>query len=248
MSHTNSTSHYSLPQFVTTDKPAWLTDVNNAYTAIDTAIYNAKSAADSAQSDATAAGTTATAAGTAAATADAKGAGAVASLADAFLSSDTYSVGDLVTYNNLLYICTTAVATPGDWTGSANWTRTNVEDIVPASAADLPYSAGVSTQDKIASLDKHLTYDVIHNFSLNNDTWTATVDGTLIVTATASTTSASYVYLNGLSVTLGSIVCPSGAGGYSYGFSIPCIKNQTYRLLMGGFTSATVIVVYGTTA
>jgi len=118
----------------------------------------------------------------------------------------------------------------------------NTADMMPMSASD---STKVKTA--IDGLNKHLTYDVIHNFSLNNDTWNATVDGTLIVTATASTTTASYVYLNGLSKTLGSIVCPNGAGGYNYGFSTPCIKGQTYKLLMGGFTSATVMVVYGTT-
>lgn len=41
MSHTNSTEHYSLPQFVGNDKPSWLTDINNAFEAIDTAIYAA---------------------------------------------------------------------------------------------------------------------------------------------------------------------------------------------------------------
>lgn len=41
MAHTNSTEHYSLPQFVGTDKPSWLTDINNAFEAIDNAIYAA---------------------------------------------------------------------------------------------------------------------------------------------------------------------------------------------------------------
>lgn len=36
MSHTNSTANYNLPQFIGTDKPAWLTDVNGAMSAIDT--------------------------------------------------------------------------------------------------------------------------------------------------------------------------------------------------------------------
>lgn len=36
MSHTNSTANYQLPQFLGTDKPAWLTDVNQAYADIDT--------------------------------------------------------------------------------------------------------------------------------------------------------------------------------------------------------------------
>lgn len=36
MSHTNTTANYNLPQFVGTDKPSWLTDVNGAMTSIDT--------------------------------------------------------------------------------------------------------------------------------------------------------------------------------------------------------------------
>lgn len=35
MSHTNSTTNYKLPQFIGSDKPGWLTDVNTAYKAID---------------------------------------------------------------------------------------------------------------------------------------------------------------------------------------------------------------------
>lgn len=57
MSHTNSTTNYNLPQFVGTDKPAWLTDINSAFSAIDTAIKTAKDAADTAGGDATTANT-----------------------------------------------------------------------------------------------------------------------------------------------------------------------------------------------
>lgn len=53
MSHTNSTPNYNLPQFVGTDKPTWLNDVNGAMSAIDTQM---KANADSA----TTAGTKAT--------------------------------------------------------------------------------------------------------------------------------------------------------------------------------------------
>lgn len=58
MSHTNSTTNYNLPQFVGTDKPTWLNDVNGAFSAIDTQM---KANADSA----TSAGTSATSANTA---------------------------------------------------------------------------------------------------------------------------------------------------------------------------------------
>lgn len=43
--HTNSTPNYELPQFVGTDKPQWLTDINQGFLAIDTAIHNAYSLA-----------------------------------------------------------------------------------------------------------------------------------------------------------------------------------------------------------
>ena len=39
MSHTNSTTNYNLPQFVGTDTPGWLTDVNGAMSDIDAAIF-----------------------------------------------------------------------------------------------------------------------------------------------------------------------------------------------------------------
>lgn len=67
MGHTNSTANISLPQFIGSDKPTWLGDVNGAFAAIDSkvgtidadiAATDAK--ADTAVSDASAAVTTAT--------------------------------------------------------------------------------------------------------------------------------------------------------------------------------------------
>ena len=129
MAHTNSTTHYELPQFVTTDKPAWLTDFNGAMSAIDTGIYNAQDKADDAAADATQALSDAAGADSKATTADGKGSGAVASIAPAFDNTATYSVGDLVMYNNLLYVCRVAITVPGAWTGTTNWTRTTAGDL-----------------------------------------------------------------------------------------------------------------------
>lgn len=61
MSHTNSTPNYNLPQFVGTDKPTWLNDVNGAMSAIDTQM---KANADSATSASTSATTANNAIGT----------------------------------------------------------------------------------------------------------------------------------------------------------------------------------------
>lgn len=53
MSHTNSTANYSLPQFVGSDKPAWLTDVNSAMTSIDTQMKANADSASTANASAT---------------------------------------------------------------------------------------------------------------------------------------------------------------------------------------------------
>ena len=82
MGHTNSTANLALPQFIGTDKPTWLSDVNGAFAAIDTyagnndaalAITDAKAdtAIGNAASAVTTAGNAATTAGNAAATATA---------------------------------------------------------------------------------------------------------------------------------------------------------------------------------
>ena len=155
MGHTNSTTYYNLPQFVTSDKPAWLTDINGAFSAIDSAVHTAQGDATTAGNNATQALSDASAAQTAASTADAKGTGAVASLADAFDTTATYAVGDLVMYNSLLYICSTAVTTPGPWTGTTHWSRSTVEGQIAAHAGELPLGSTTpagSTAKAIADL------------------------------------------------------------------------------------------------
>lgn len=53
MSATNHTTNYNLPQFVGTDKPTWLTDVNGAMSAIDTQMKANADSATTAVSNAT---------------------------------------------------------------------------------------------------------------------------------------------------------------------------------------------------
>lgn len=129
MAHTNSTTNYNLPQFLPTDKPAWLVDVNPAYAAIDAAIKNVSNAADAAQLDATQALSDAAGANAIATQANSKAEGAIASLSEQFLDTATYTVGEYVIFNNILYVCTEPVTTPGPWTGSVNWARASLDDI-----------------------------------------------------------------------------------------------------------------------
>lgn len=57
MGATNFTSHYELPQFVASDKPSWLGDINSAFLKIDSGMSANKAASESANSAATAAQT-----------------------------------------------------------------------------------------------------------------------------------------------------------------------------------------------
>lgn len=152
MSHTNSTPNYALPQFLSGDKPAWLTDINGAFSDIDTAIDAAKDAADAAQGDATQALTDAGAAGTTATSADTKASGALASIADTFSATTTYAMNDLVIYNGLLYKCIADVTTPGAWTGSTNWNRITIEDKLAADETALSNLSTTVSQKADASM------------------------------------------------------------------------------------------------
>lgn len=72
MSSTNHTTNYNLPQFIGTDKPAWLGDVNPALSAIDAQMKLNADAASAAAGAASTADGKAVAAGEAASTADGK--------------------------------------------------------------------------------------------------------------------------------------------------------------------------------
>lgn len=100
MSHSTSTPNYNLPQFAASDKPAWLTDINGAFSDIDTGMHNNA----------------------------VKAAAAVTNFAPAFSSDSTYDEGDYVTYNNGLYVCIAAVTAPGPWNPN-NWDAQTVADI-----------------------------------------------------------------------------------------------------------------------
>lgn len=197
MAHSNSTTNYSLPQFVSADKPAWLTDVNTAYADIDTGMHNAQVAADNAQSDATQALTDASTAATTATGADAKASGAVASISESFDTTATYSVGDYVIYNNLLYRCTVDVVTPGSWTGSANWERTTIDAIVSDLASRTGSDIAVSDTDadsiasKIAPLSAFIATPLFKRLTCNNITKTLPANGSVSILGTDLTFSES---------------------------------------------------------
>lgn len=108
MGHTNSTANLSLPQFIGTDKPTWLGDVNGAFLAIDgyagtndAAVAAAASDASSAISQASAAVNTANTANTTAGNASttANNAIGVANTANAIAGTVDAKVGLLADLN-----------------------------------------------------------------------------------------------------------------------------------------------------
>ena len=70
-----------------------------------------------------------------------------------FSTSSTYAVGDLVTYNNLFYKCTTAVTIAGAWDAN-NWTQTTLEAELKSKQFTLTTS---SVED--GTLDKVIGFD-----------------------------------------------------------------------------------------
>ena len=108
MGHTNSTANLALPQFIGTDKPTWLGDVNGAFSAIDAyvgtndaAVAAAASDASSAISQASAAVNTANTANTTAGNANtaANNAIGVANTANAIAGTVDSKVGLLADLN-----------------------------------------------------------------------------------------------------------------------------------------------------
>ena len=55
MASTNKTTHYDLPQWIGTDKPTFLGDLNGAFSTIDTQLYTAVTNAENANNNATSA-------------------------------------------------------------------------------------------------------------------------------------------------------------------------------------------------
>ena len=253
MSHTNSTINYSLPQFVTTDKPAWLTDVNNAYLAIDTAMKNNADAASTADTKATNAGTAASAADTKATSAKSAADGAIASIASAFSDTDTYQVGAIVTYNNLLYVCSTAVYTPGAWTGSTNWTRITVQDEIDAVKADITSVASdipsfnITTKSDNTSVTSGSIAKTINATTLTAGTYIVVTRFTFATTSTTGT-------LKGISGTGATDIvnqrASSEVGGHSGGYtqidqvSMFTLGAQTNLYAKASQTTGSSITVY----
>ena len=136
MSFTNSTTNYGLPQYISTDIPSYLVDQNGAWATIDSALKSASDDATQAINDASTADGKAVTAQTDASSALTKANGALSNIADTFDSTATYSVGDRVIYNAILYVCSTAVTIPGAF-DPVNWTRETIEEEIDNIKSDI---------------------------------------------------------------------------------------------------------------
>ena len=71
-----------------------------------------------------------------------------ANIADEYDSSHTYNTGDRVIYEGVLYVCNDDNVT-GAW-DSTKWDSATIDEIISAlTAADIPFSAGVSVADML---------------------------------------------------------------------------------------------------
>ena len=129
MSHTNSTTNYALPQFLSSDKPAWMADINVAFSDIDAQMKVNEDAASAANTDN---GTLSL------------------NFAAGYSNSSTYDVGDVVVYNKRMYICDIAVTVPEAF-DSGKWSYYRVSDTADAvanvSAAENALESVVGSDD-----------------------------------------------------------------------------------------------------
>ena len=130
MRATNYTPNLHLPQFLPTDKPAWMADINPAFLAIDTAVKDAADDADEALDAAE---------------------DALLDIAPVYSNAATYNVGDLVTYANRIYRCVVAITTPEEWTG-AHWTLSSVASEIISRTGTLA-AAVLAAENQIGSTD-----------------------------------------------------------------------------------------------
>ena len=112
-----------------------------------------------------------------------------ANIADEYDSSHTYNTGDRVIYEGVLYVCNDDNVT-GAW-DSTKWDSATIDEIISAlTAADIPYSSGVSVADKLDDMTtpQVITYTDAGNFETNN-TQVIKIGNFIIISFTISTTS-----------------------------------------------------------
>lgn len=150
MGHTNSTANLALPQFIGTDKPTWLSDVNGAFAAIDTYAGNNDAAlaivdgkADTAIGDASSAVTTATNAATTAGNA-----------ATTATNANTIAGNALTVANGI----NSKVGVLTDLTTTDKSTVVNaINEVNSKEAEDIPYDntgSGLTATDVQAAIDE----------------------------------------------------------------------------------------------
>ena len=176
MSFTNSTTNYHLPQYINTDIPSYLVDQNQAWATIDTNLKSVSNVADGAATTAGSAQSAASSAQSTANSASTKADGALSNEADAYSTTDTYTVGDYVIYNSILYKCVTAVTVPEAF-DSDKWTRDTIENMIDAANSDIDTINNTITgiQGNITDIEGDLSVKTISGLPVTPQT-TVTVD------------------------------------------------------------------------
>ena len=80
----------------------------------------------------------------------------------------TYAVGTLVAHNSQLYICTTAIASPEEWT-SGHWMATSLQALVSEQKGVYWCTYGTTTYSQVANaLDKQMLPICQYSFTANS--------------------------------------------------------------------------------
>lgn len=168
MSHTNTTTNYGLPQFLSSDNPAWMADINVAFSDIDGQMKTNADAASAAQT-----------------TAD----NSVLNGAPGYSNLSTYAVGDVVNYLGRVYKCDIAVTTPEAF-DNAKWSYYRLSDASAQldvidgeiGSTDISAIGDGSITGAISNVNSELSANIIgSSVVISQAYWTASRDGYIIL-------------------------------------------------------------------
>ena len=226
MSHTNSTTNYGLPEFLSSDKPAWMGDMNPAFSDIDTQMKLNADAAAQANTDIGTVGL---------------------NFAAGYSNVSTYDVGDVVTYNKRMYVCDVAVTVPEAFDNS-KWSYYKCSDIAhtakEAEASASAVAGDVSDiNDAIGNTDISAIGDgtltgAISSVNANLSELERVHIGSAITLSGSPYTCTSDGYFT--------VVC-SSAGGYVYGYIDSTVVVSASMISPSAQSNSTVFVRKGMT-
>ncbi len=173
---------------------------------------------------------------------------------DQYSSSSTYSKGDMIIYNNTLYICNTNITTAEEWNAS-HWTETSLSNELKTKQDSLTFDL----TPKSGSTNPVTSDGISSSINSINTTLSGKMNSNRIAVLTGSVTgtgggSADVNYPSNFTkdncIVIGAMINNYGGSSYAFGTGISSATNPNVRLKndkigITVYTESTSEVTYG---